>query len=334
MAREKQGSASRLPNVAVIVLNWQRSDLLRRCVASVQFQRAPANIHLIVFDNESSAESRAEIGDRLSGADLASGRRLASKSLLACEANLGFAAGMNRAIEYARDQFGPGFFWLLNNDVELDDGALAALVEAAGAHPQWGILGSRIQGEPLARGKPLYGGYRYQPWFSRIRPCLHPDMEPDYIAGAAMFIRAELLDQVGLLSEAFFLYGEELDLARRATRAGWHQGCAGESVVWHHSGRSVSARSPIPGRSARWAREFFENRSAFLLAWEHDRWKFPIAASARVIAKSIWAIAGRCELGAVIAALKAFRRPLPKFNDKSEQVEAVQLTLAESGRND
>lgn len=323
-----------MPNVAVIALNWQRSDLLDTCVASVRSQSVQANIRLIIFDNESSAESRAEIAEMFSGDSPGPGCRLASASLLACEANLGFAAGMNRAIEFARHKFGPDFFWLLNNDVEANSGALEALLKAAEEHPDWGILGSRIQGEPLARGKPLYGGYRYQPWLSRIKPCLRPEAAPDYIAGAAMFVRAELFDQVGLLSESFFLYGEEFDLARRAVHAGWRQGCAPNSVVWHHSGQSVAARSPIPGRSARWAREFFENRSAFLLAWQHDRWRFPVIAGVRVSAKSARALAGRSEFGAVIAALKAFRHPLPKFDDKSEQVKVVQLTWAESGRND
>lgn len=324
----------RKSSVAVIVLNWRRADLLRRCLATVRSQRSGANIHLIVFDNESSSESRAEITEMLSLDSPESGGSLASASLLASEANLGFAAGMNRAIEYAGDKFEPDFFWLLNNDVELDERALQALLEAAEKHPGWGILGSRIRGEPLAQGKPLFGGYRYQPWTTRIEPCLRPDAKPDYIAGAALFVRKELFDQVGLLSESFFLFGEELDLARRAARAGWRQGCATESVVWHHSGRSVAARSPIPDRSASWAREFFENRSAFLLAWRHDLWKFPVAASVRVLAKSVRALAGRCEPGAVIAALKAFRRPLPKFDNKSEQVKVVQLTLVKSSRDD
>jgi hypothetical protein len=141
---------------------------------------------------------------------------------------------------------------------------------------------------------------------------LAPNCNPDYIAGAAMFVRAALFDRVGYLSEKFFLYGEELDFARRAVRAGWRLGCAQDSVVWHHSGESVGARSPLPGRSAAWAREYFENRSAFLLAWRLDRLRFPVAVLARLGGKSLRAVQGRCRFGAVVAALATFGRPLPE----------------------
>lgn len=319
--------------VCVVILNWRRNDLLGRCLSRIAEQRTRSQLHLVVFENESCELDRAEIVEQLTAFLERKDNPIDSVSLLASDANLGFAAGMNRAVEFAQEQFEPAYYWLLNNDAEPEPVALDALLEKAEAQPRWGIIGSRILGEPLAGGKPLFGGYRYFPWSTRLRPCLQAAEQPDYVAGAAMFVRAQVFRKVGLLSEEFFLFGEELDFAHRAADRGWDCGCAPDSLVWHHSGQSVAARSPWPGRTADWTREYFENRSAFLLAWRNHRGRFPVSAMVRVGAKAVLALMGQSRFGAVWAALRSFRRPLPAPLQSAQENARVWLVLHESSGN-
>lgn len=330
MQRESDDSCQ-APAVAAIVLNWRRPDLLRHCLDTLFAQHGPARVHLVVFDNESTAQGREAIAAMTS--ELAEAGRLApvSTTLLSCDTNLGFAAAMNRAVEYARQAFRPDWFWLLNNDVRLEPDALGALLEAGRDQPDWGILGSCIRGETLAGDAPLFGGYRYQPALSRLRPCVRPDQRPDYIAGAAMMVRAEVFAKVGPLSEDFFLFGEELDFARRSAQAGWAWGCAKNSRLWHDSGQSIASRSPLPGRSPQWAREFFENRSALLVTRRHYRRWLPVVMLVRGVVKAGRSIAGQTRFSAVIAGFAAYRRPLDQvIGSKPMQVKAVNLAPAKT----
>jgi N-acetylglucosaminyl-diphospho-decaprenol L-rhamnosyltransferase len=299
--------------IAVVVLNWRQAALTRRCLESLARQQTNFPWHLIVVDNESSQAERDQIGQAMETLWTNRQPTWQSAALLTSRANLGFAGGMNCGIAYARQSHPPVGYWLLNNDVELADGALQALQETAREHPGWGIVGSLIQGESSLNGQTLHGGYRYQPWLSRIRPCTCPDHKLDYMAGAALFIREAVIEDIGLLSQEYFLYGEELDLAYRAQEAGWSQGYARGCRLWHDAGRSTGAASAIAGKTPAWSREYFENRSALRLTWKYHRHCLPSVMTVRAAAKLLLGMAGKRHFSAFWQALKDFRRPLPKL---------------------
>lgn len=140
--------------------------------------------------------------------------------------NVGYGGAMNAAVDVAlRD--GSAFVLLLTHDARLRAGTVAALLKAARAAPEFGVLGpvlwSRSDGAPWS-----YGGTG-APW----RPGVHrraprPDddavVECDWVDGAAMLVRREVFDRVGGFDERYFMYLEEPDLCLRARRAGWRVG--------------------------------------------------------------------------------------------------------------
>jgi GT2 family glycosyltransferase len=307
--------------ITVVVLNWRQAALTGRCLESLARQQTTLPWHLVVVDNESTPPELDQMSDTLER--LWPDRQPAwqSASLLSSQANLGFAGGMNCGITYAHQSHTPMGYWLLNNDVELAEGTLQALHETAQKNPDWGIVGSRIEGETGLSGQTLHGGYQYQPWLSRIRPCTRPEQTPDYMAGAALFIRQSLIEDIGLLSEDYFLYGEELDLAYRARAAGWAQGYAQHSRLWHDAGRSTGAASAIAGKTPAWSREYFENRSALRLTWKYHRHCLPSVISVRAAAKLLLGLAGKRHFSAYWRALKDFRRPLPKLQQNKTHLQ-------------
>ena len=298
-----------------------------RCLASLAQLRTAARLHLVLVDNESTCEGSQALLSKLKA--LQGGGRFTSAALLATDNNLGFAAGMNLGLAYARSSHSPDFYWLLNNDIEVEPDALGALLAAAEAHPDWGAIGACINGE-LNHGATLYGGYRYQPWSSRIQPCYRLEDRPDYLAGAALFLREAMLQQVGLLDEGYFLYCEEIDLARRYQAAGWAHGCAPKAKLWHHSARSTSAASPLPGRSPGWAREYFENRSALRFTWRHHRRWWPVLLMVRGAAKLALAALGKRHFGAFVRAVLSFNRPLPQHSQSARIIHEWSLGDRES----
>ena len=141
--------------------------------------------------------------------------------------NLGFAGGMNAGI---RHQLARGVtnVLLLTHEVRVRDGALAALREAATATPRFGILGPALR-FPDSERVFSFGGRRMRSGaVEHIMDAASASPEGivtcDWIDGAAMLIRADALQRVGLMDDRFFMYFEETDLCLRVQRAGWEIG--------------------------------------------------------------------------------------------------------------
>jgi hypothetical protein len=86
----------------------------------------------------------------------------------------------------------------------------------------------------------------------------------DWVAGASMMIRREVLEQIGLFDEEFFLYYEETDLCLRAKRAGWDTAYVRESSVAHIGGASTGVQSHTPVKT-RTPRYIFDSRRHYWL---------------------------------------------------------------------
>ncbi|HKN94497.1 MAG TPA: glycosyltransferase family 2 protein, partial [Thermoleophilaceae bacterium] len=150
------------------------------------------------------------------------------------ERNLGYASGMNEGI---RHQLERGVDWvlLLTHEIRFHPGSLQALLEAARHADGYGMIGPALWWQE--RDQPLsFGGKRGD--LSGIhhlqeRPHTPPNgiAACDWIDGAAQLIRAELLEQAGLLDERFFIYYEDVELCLRASRAGWLVGVVPQALA-------------------------------------------------------------------------------------------------------
>jgi N-acetylglucosaminyl-diphospho-decaprenol L-rhamnosyltransferase len=169
--------------------------------------------------------------------------------LLTNERTLGFGANINRGVAATSAPFVAAS----NPDIEVTPGAIETLRAFAAANPRCGIAGPQMcypdgRWQPSRRSFPTVRGtlVRRTP----LRSILHPERrqrrhyllgerpsEParsDWFLGAFLFLRRELLSELGGLDEGYHLYCEDIDLAYRARKAGWERWYVPDAIVVHH----------------------------------------------------------------------------------------------------
>lgn len=225
------------PGVAIVILNWNRPQDTLACLRSLAAGDYPT-WQAIVVDNASSDDSVSRMRAGFPQAEVLVNSR-----------NLGFAGGANVGMAHALAAGYP-YVLLLNNDAEIEPTALSTLVAAAEAHPRVGILSPLIR---YAEGGRIWfaGAYRRRflpgismPAFRRQRSFPPQPVLLDYATGCAVLLRREMLLEVGLLDDAYFMYWEDLDLGERARRAGWQVLLVPTAVVWHQGSASTGEESP------------------------------------------------------------------------------------------
>jgi len=234
-------------DVSVLVVSHQSSRFLPRCLVSVARQASGLSVETVVVDNASADGS----------ADIARGRP--GVEVIANPVNRGFAAAVNQGLAATT---GRHVLWL-NPDAALVDHGLGALVAYLDAHPAVGIVGPRILDpdgglQRSARAFPSYDwavGHRHS-LLTRLFPnnpysrrYLLGDLDPseprvvDWVSGAALLHRRALVERIGGLDEAFFMYCEDIDFCLRARHAGWTTAYHPALVVEHEVAGSTRARS-------------------------------------------------------------------------------------------
>jgi len=165
------------------------------------------------------------------------------------ERTLGFGTNINRGVAAT----GAPYVVVSNPDIEVTSGAIAALTAFADAHPRCGIAAPQLRypdgrWQPSRRSFPTVRGtlVRRTP----LRRVMRPEerqrqhyllderpaepAESDWFLGAFLLLRREMLDELGGLDEGYHLYGDDIDLAYRARKAGWERWYVPDAVVVHH----------------------------------------------------------------------------------------------------
>jgi GT2 family glycosyltransferase len=183
--------------------------------------------------------------------------------------NYGYAGGNNVGIRYALGDPLCGAIWLLNNDVVVTRSALEQLLPHLSG--QCGIVGSRVLNYSDGSLQ-LAGGSHYNCNNGKSRPLRTEEAaagELDYVSGCAMLLSPQLLLDVGFLSEEYFLYYEEIDLAMRARQQGYTLGYANDSIVYHQHGATIGATALadfyLIRSRLRFSRKFFPSRYPLVL---------------------------------------------------------------------
>lgn len=180
-----------------------------------------------------------------------SGGAAAQIMLLAAGVNLGFAGANNLGMRLALAQPDTRFVWLLNNDTVVAPDSLSRLVEGATREPQVGLWGNRLMFYHAPdRVQGLAGRFRagrcsalHLGVWQKVEDMperAEVEAQMTYVIGASMFLSRAFLETVGLMSESYFLYFEELDWAARI-RGRFRQGVCMEAVVYHKEGGSIGA---------------------------------------------------------------------------------------------
>jgi len=270
-----------LNDLAVIIVSYNTCALLRNCLRALEASShsTPA---IWVVDNASQDGSAEMVRAEFPYAHL-----------LQPGYNLGFAAANNLALR--RLGFGsvapsvqlPEYVLFLNPDTEVQADAVARMRAFLRDMPRAGVVGPALV---YPDGSFQHSAFRFptlwQVWFDLVQwpgrfvesplngrypRALYDAGEPfiiDHPLGAAFMTRAQVIQQVGLMDERFFMYAEEIDWCMRVKRAGWEIYCLPTAVIVHHGGGSTR-QQPARMNEVLWRSRFclFEKHYGKFFAW-------------------------------------------------------------------
>lgn len=231
-------------------------------------------------------------------------------TIIDANSNIGFAAANNLGMRFASGDAGATYFWILNNDTTVDSKALTRQVASMNDDPTIGMLGARLMfyyspeevqglagGFHLNRARGYHIGLGLQK--ADLPAIRDVEGQMSYVLGASMFVPRSLFDEVGGMSEAYFLYFEELDWARRMP-SHLRLASAPDAVVWHKEGGSIG--SSTKGRPSDTS-IYYMNASLLRFYAKHHRLLLPIALARVLREASKYGIKG--DRQGVASALRA-----------------------------
>ena len=265
-----------MANVHIVVVNYNTVGLLRRCLDHASASRTDAAISLTVVDNGSTDGSMAVLREEYPRV-----------RALRAERNLGFSGGNNLALRQILAELPPQtdraheYILLVNSDLFLEPDTIAGLVAFAEERPTVGVVGPCVQKldgtldlacrrsfpTPASAFFKLIGLSRRFPGNPRFAAYNLTNLDPaqltevDAVMGACMLVRVSAIDQVGLLDERFFMYGEDLDWAYRLKEQGWQ-------IFYNPAVRALHQKGATSARqSGRMIVEFY--RAMYLFHQKH-----------------------------------------------------------------
>lgn len=231
----------------ILIVNYNSAGVLKRCIQSIESNRDSFAIRVFVWDNHSS-----ERVDSVA-------REFPNVNLTVSPRNIGFSAGINALFKKSQAPY----VVVLNPDCIVKQGLFKLSLDFFRDHPDVGVLGPKIlnddgtvQGSARSFPTPLTSIFGRNSPIARIFPnnsitranilTFDSDgrtpMEVDWVSGACMVIRRDVMQAVGAFDERFFLYWEDTDLCRRIRDAGWKVVYLPEAEVIHSVGKSSSTR--------------------------------------------------------------------------------------------
>ncbi len=237
-------------DLSVVLLSYNTRDLLEQALRTVAEASADLDVEVFVVDNASRDGSADMVAERFPDVQL-----------IRNEQNVGFAAGNNVAFK----QVAGRHVLLLNSDTVVRRDTLRTLVRFLDDNPGAGAVGCKILNPdgtlqpdcmrgfptPLAAFCKVSGLSRLfpnSPTFARYNMTYLDSEEPhavEVLSGSCMMVRKETMDQVGMLDEDYFMYGEDIDWCYRMHLAGWSLHYVPDTEIIHfrgESGRAVPMR--------------------------------------------------------------------------------------------
>lgn len=220
--------------ISVVVLNYNGRRYLKKCISSLSVQ-SYGDFEVIVVDNGSTDRSVEYLKTHFP-----------QVKIVRNETNLGFAGGINAGIEHAEGKY----ILTLNNDTQADMNFVERLAEVMDSDKAVGMCASKMlfldgrinsTGICLSRSGAAWDRGMFEPdegQYEELEEVFGP------CAGAALY-RKEMLDEIGLFDEDFFLYMEDVDLAFRARLAGWRCIYVPGAEVYHFHGGTAGFGSDL-----------------------------------------------------------------------------------------
>ncbi|MCE4066698.1 glycosyltransferase family 2 protein [Chryseobacterium gleum] len=226
--------------LSVIIVNYNVTQLLRSCLQSLQKYILEIEYEVIVIDNASTDASWQELIIEFPNIHF-----------ISSETNGGFSKANNQAIRTAKGEY----ILLLNPDTELEGFYMTELLDFADAQPSFGCLGVRMhdaEGNFLPESKrsvpdmfnsfeKLFTNFKKNNSKSYYRNDIEENevAEVDVITGAFLLAKKIVYEKIGGLDEAYFMYGEDIDLCYTFLRNGYKNFYYGKVSILHHKGEST-----------------------------------------------------------------------------------------------
>ena len=234
--------------LSIIIVNYNVKYFLEQALLSVRIACANLEAEVFVVDNNSVDDSVKMVKEHFP-----------EIKLITNKDNVGFSIANNQAIRQSKGEY----ILLLNPDTVVEEDTFEKVVAFMDVHPEGGGLGVKmIDGSgnflpeskrgfpsPFVAFSKAFGLSKLFPK-SKIFNHYHlgyldkeENHEVEVLAGAFMFLRKSVLDEVGLLDETFFMYGEDIDLSYRIVKAGYKNYYFAGSTIIHYKGESTKKGS-------------------------------------------------------------------------------------------
>ena len=228
--------------ISIIIVNWNSSELLRNCLNSIKQSDSSVHYEIIVIDNDSSDNSVSMVK-----------KEFRDVILVENEENVGFAKAVNAGIKKSHGNL----IFLLNSDCELKESNTLEKVKLFFAQESMvGILGLQMvfpDGIPQASGGQFVSVgqlvkqqilFLDSPVFHRIKNRFRKNesaafYEVDYVSGACLFVKRDVINDIGLFNDDFFMYGEDMEFCHRAKQRGWRVAILATVKVVHLKSQST-----------------------------------------------------------------------------------------------
>jgi N-acetylglucosaminyl-diphospho-decaprenol L-rhamnosyltransferase len=259
--------------VAIIIVNYRTPAATIEAVAALGEDLAKLENPMVVVVDNDSGDGSAEQLEKVFSEPRWAGRVVVVSS----GNNGGFGSGVNVGIRYVLKSLGsPRYFYVLNPDATIDPGALNALVSFMVEHPDAGLLGNPVRNQ---QGGDVMRAFRFPTILSELegsaglglltrllRNYVVPidpgtSCEVDWVSGASMLFRSEVFSTVGFFDEGFFLYFEEIDLAKRIRQGGWKTYFVADVGVGHVGALSTGMKDATRRMPLYW----FESRRRYFV---------------------------------------------------------------------
>lgn len=236
-------------DVSIIIVNYNTRAMTLQALESIFCSETDNCYEVILVDNSSSDDSVASIRGLFPCVQIIENR-----------SNVGFATANNQGIRISSGRY----VLLLNSDTRIERGTLQSIIEFMDEQPLAGASGCKVllpdgQLDPACkRGFPTpLTSLFYVSGVARLCPrsavlnryhmghlSADDTNAVDAIVGAFMVVRRNVIDQVGLLDEEYFMYGEDIDWCYRIKQAGWQVYYYPQTQIMHYKGGSSSRRPP------------------------------------------------------------------------------------------
>ena len=225
-------------DMSIVIVCWNNLDYLDPCLESLYESNLESSFDIVVVDNGSTDGSQEMLREKYP-----------EVKIIQNEGNVGLGKASNQGIEATNGEF----VLLFNNDTIVNKYALDSMVELMRKNPDAGAVGIKLLNEDgsfqsgyggfsnlweefliaIQLGERLWPGYPLQGDSNVIQ-------QVGWMSSACLLVRRETLNQIGLLDESYFIYGDETDLQYRMKKAGWQAYYIPDASIIHFGGRSMN----------------------------------------------------------------------------------------------